>query len=327
MFTIAHIIHQLDVWGPLQIILNLCKFRDRKNRQIVVSVLDGPMHAEIEATGVPVYIEKHPSKIRQLLNNVDLVNFHLYLGKENSVYRTLYMVVYTSKRPHVITLHSAIVLPKLAAAVTIGTSKRVCEMQAPSLNNCVAIPNGVDLTCFYPRHKPVSEKIILTRVCTPRRCNDYFWDAMNIVLTKSNNCELWIVGQEGESSNQIKFLGVRRDVPDILAQTDIFVYAPYPHIGTKELVVMEAMAMGIPCVLSDVPCVHECVQHGVNGLLTPFGDSEKFAEAVFTLIEDSALRKKIGENAAKTAQSEFDIRPVVRQYERIYQSVLENNHH
>ena len=58
---------------------------------------------------------------------------------------------------------------------------------------------------------------------------------------------------------RIQALGDRHDVAELLASADIFAYAPWPHEGTRDLVVLEAMATGLPCVVSDVPCVRESV--------------------------------------------------------------------
>ena len=56
----------------------------------------------------------------------------------------------------------------------------------------------------------------------------------------------------------------RLDVAEILAGTDLFVYTPRPGEGTKDLVVMEAMAMGVPAVLSNVETTRASAVQGEN---------------------------------------------------------------
>jgi len=119
-----------------------------------------------------------------------------------------------------------------------------------------------------------------------------------------------------------RFFGIRRDIPEILAETDIFAYAPYPNTGSNDLVVMEASAMGVPCVVSDVNAVRESVEDGQNGFLTPYGDEDTFAQKVGMLVENASFRNRMGQIAIRIAQERFDMRRVARSYEDIYRSVL-----
>jgi glycosyltransferase involved in cell wall biosynthesis len=149
---------------------------------------------------------------------------------------------------------------------------------------------------------------------------------MEKVLNRYPQTRLWIVGNEnnlGRSSERVRFFGIRRDIPEILAETDIFAYAPYPNIGSSDLVVMEASAMGVPCVVSDVYAVRESVKQGQNGFLTPFGEADAFAEKVGMLVENARLRAQMSQTAIRIAQEQFDMRCVTRRYEAVYQAVLD----
>jgi glycosyltransferase involved in cell wall biosynthesis len=190
------------------------------------------------------------------------------------------------------------------------------------------IPNGVDLSRFAPPRERQREEVILTRVCRPTKCAFYFWLAMKKVLDRWPQTRLWIVGndEDGQSdSDRICFLGLRRDIPEILAETDIFVYTPYPKWGTRDLVVMEASAAGVPCVVSDVNAVRTSVEDGVNGFLTPFAAESGFVEKVGLLVEDPALRARMSRAAVQLARERFDIRDVVRRYEVVYRAVLDGS--
>src|SRR5437667_12608897 len=101
------------------------------------------------------------------------------------------------------------------------------------------------------------------------------------VLARQPNTELWIVGEDGASTERIKYLGVRNDIPALLQSADIFAYAPLPNdYGAHDLCVLEAMAVGRPPVVTNVPCVYESVSHLHDGLLVPFGNVNGFANAV-----------------------------------------------
>lgn len=312
---VAHLIPWMNVGGTEQLLLALCKYRSSETEQFVISLEDGPMASEIEATGVPVFVTTRFEEIVSYLRKADIVNVH-WLKYIPAFYRAALM----SEKPFVTTLHWASRLPDLPA-LTICTSYWTKRMQG-NPKKFVVIPNGIDLTRFYPRPKTPSEKIILIRVCRPEKCASYFWDAMDIVLKRCGDVELWIVGEEKESSERIKFLGIRRDIPELLSKADIFVYTPFPDAGSKDLVVMEAMAMGLPCVVSDSGAVKESITHLYNGIIVPFGDPEAFAEATLRLIGNPKLRERLGRRAAETAKRKFDAREMVMGYERIYRYVM-----
>jgi glycosyltransferase involved in cell wall biosynthesis len=148
-------------------------------------------------------------------------------------------------------------------------------------------------------------------------------------LNRYPQTKLWIVGNEdgiGRSTERVRFLGIRRDVPDILAETDIFAYIPYPDTGSKDLVAMEALAMGVPFVVSDVKAVRESVEQEQTGFLTPFGDMDAFVQKIGMLVENESLRVRMGNTAIRIARERFDIRRIARSYEAVYRLVLDTYH-
>jgi glycosyltransferase involved in cell wall biosynthesis len=324
MIRIAHLMSLIGVGGVEQMMLAYCKYQDRARFEcIVASPTTGMIAEEIRATGVPLYIG--PTAHADAAREADLINLHWWQYDESML-----ALVQESGRPYVITLHWPITLPKLQV-VTICTSEYARQVQ-DFPEQCVVIPNGIDLERFLPRReRPQAAdgslpEVVLTRVCRTPKCAFYFWVAMKQVLQRYPQTRLWIVGNDTpahSTSDQVRFLGLRRDVPEILAETDIFVYTPNPRSGTRDLVVMEASAAGVPCVVSDVNGVATSVEEGVNGFLTPFGDVGAFVEKVSLLVEDGDLRAKMSRQAAQFARERFDIRDVVRRYEVVYQAALQ----
>jgi glycosyltransferase involved in cell wall biosynthesis len=134
--------------------------------------------------------------------------------------------------------------------------------------------------------------------------------------------EVQLVGGIPYSLGRIESLGDRHDVPGLLAAADIFAYTPWPHEGTRDLVVLEAMACGLACALSDVPCVRESVQDGVTGLLTRFGDPAAFAASLVRLVRDRELRQALGQRAVRAVREEADMRKRTQLYEAAYARAL-----
>src|SRR5207253_10598587 len=86
---------------------------------------------------------------------------------------------------------------------------------------------------------------------------------------------------EAHGKAAVHFLGLRRDVPELLSATDVFALASRSEGMGRVLV--EAMAMGLPCVASRVSGIPDVVDDGVTGILVPPDEPEQFAAAIESL--------------------------------------------
>lgn len=111
------------------------------------------------------------------------------------------------------------------------------------------------------------------------------------------------------SRDGVRFLGMRDDVDSLYGAADIFVLPS--HREGFPRAAMEAAAMGLPLVLTDIRGCRQVVDDGVNGFLVSVRDPRDLAEAMASLGSDAALRKKMGEASRDKARSEFDERRVV----------------
>jgi len=118
---------------------------------------------------------------------------------------------------------------------------------------------------------------------------------------------------------RFKLLGWRRDIPEILAATDIFcltsLWEGLPRV------LPQAMAMGIPIVATDVDGTPEAVIHNVNGFITKPRDTKAMAERIIYLLDHPQEAKMMGKQGKKMV-SEFDIRRMVREQEDLYLQLL-----
>lgn len=117
--------------------------------------------------------------------------------------------------------------------------------------------------------------------------------------------------------NDIDFLGLRDDVPAVLADTDIFVLPSYSEGLSNAL--MEAMASGCACIASDVGGNAFLIQNGVSGFLFPVGDRAALAAHMRRLIDDPAKRRMMGEAARKRIEKEFDWAIIGEKYQRVFE--------
>jgi glycosyltransferase involved in cell wall biosynthesis len=117
----------------------------------------------------------------------------------------------------------------------------------------------------------------------------------------------------------VRFLGARDDVVRLYAGMDVHVLAS--HREGFPLSPMEASAMGIPVVATDIRGCRQAVEHGVTGLLVPARDPAALADAIARLASDADERQRLGAAARRRAQEAFDHRRsidlVLATYERL----------
>jgi glycosyltransferase involved in cell wall biosynthesis len=117
----------------------------------------------------------------------------------------------------------------------------------------------------------------------------------------------------------VLLLGLRSDVPDLLAALDVAV-CPSDSEGSP-LSIMEYMDAGLPVVSTNVGGVPDLVDHGVHGLLVPRRDPEALAGAMAELLGDRPRAAEMGRRGRERRAREFDIDVMVRNIEDLYSSL------
>lgn len=120
--------------------------------------------------------------------------------------------------------------------------------------------------------------------------------------------------------NHVTLAGERNDTPELLGLLDIFTLPTYTHEGLPRSI-LEAMAMGLPVVTTDIRGCREAVVHGETGLVVPPQNSEDLAAALEKLLSDSALRQALGRASCKRVEAQYDERFVFKRLKRYYQEL------
>jgi glycosyltransferase involved in cell wall biosynthesis len=121
-------------------------------------------------------------------------------------------------------------------------------------------------------------------------------------------------------SGRVSFLGLRHDVPELLAGCDLFVL-PSRYEGLP-LAVLEAMAAGKPVVATAVAGTDEAVVPGLTGLLVPPEDGPALAGAIRTVLGDPALAARLGRAGRERVERELTARTMGDRVTRIYRELL-----
>lgn len=181
------------------------------------------------------------------------------------------------------------------------------------------IPNGVPLPEDIEKtsHEDDSFVIITVARLHPVKSLQTLVEAAAISKEDIPNLEVLFVG-EGQEETRLKqlatklgvgkhafFLGKRDDVPDILAASDVFVLPSHREGMSNAL--LEAMAMGLPPVVSNIPENTELVTDGENGLVFDLGDAESLAAKLRKLFTDSQLREDYGRNSRQRIEDQYAI--------------------
>ena len=116
--------------------------------------------------------------------------------------------------------------------------------------------------------------------------------------------------------DRILLTGVRTDIPEILSITDVFVL-PSLWEGLS-IVLLEAMASGVPVVVTDVGSNSEIITNGVNGFIVHPKDSQVLAQKIKDLLSDPEKARKLGTEGQRMVQERFAIDRMIQGYEQLY---------
>lgn len=116
------------------------------------------------------------------------------------------------------------------------------------------------------------------------------------------------------------FLGMRQDMPELYALMNVFVLPS--HREGFPRAPMEASAMKVPCVVTDIRGCREAVEHGRTGLLVPLGGVQALANAIIELLTDCEKARRMGQEGRRMALERFDEQLVFEKVKAEYVRLL-----
>lgn len=119
----------------------------------------------------------------------------------------------------------------------------------------------------------------------------------------------------------IHFLGFRTDRLAHLTNFDLFVMTS--SLEGIPRCLMEAMAIGVPCVAYDIPGVDQLIEHGHTGLLVPHGDKSALAKCCRQVLDDPALARRLVEAARRKIETQYSAARMAAEYDRLFRSLIE----
>lgn len=205
-----------------------------------------------------------------------------------------------------------------ASAVTVTSRENLhlSHKTLPSLQTEI-IPNGIDTAVFTPAETPRNATISLLCVgrLIERKGQRYLLEAvaqlrsrsatpftLNLVGTGDDERALRRLAEHLGITDIVNFSGYvpHEKMPDIYQKSDIFLL-PSEHEGMSNAL-LEAMACGLPVIVTDTGGTEELVRAGENGLVVPWGDVTALADALQQLLKSTEIRKSMGRKSGKIAE-------------------------
>ncbi|MEQ6853770.1 N-acetyl-alpha-D-glucosaminyl L-malate synthase BshA [Lysinibacillus capsici] len=122
----------------------------------------------------------------------------------------------------------------------------------------------------------------------------------------------------------VLFLGKQENLAELYAISDLkLLLSQQESFG---LVLLEAMACGVPCIGTNVGGIPEVIEHGVDGYIVELGDTEAVAAYATHLLQDEEQLLRFREAAIRAVSDKFHSSKIVEQYENLYEKVAERNH-
>lgn len=125
--------------------------------------------------------------------------------------------------------------------------------------------------------------------------------------------------------NNIVFMGPRKDIPNILSGSDLFVMSSWEE--GLNIAAIEAMAMGVAVVATSVGGLREVVDHGKTGYLVESDNEKDMSKRILELLSNPNLCAEFGKAGRKRVENIFTIEQMFSKYRDVFMKIMENTQH
>lgn len=232
----------------------------------------------------------------------------------------------------------------VTACVTnaVSSQEYMVGVQGAPAGQTFYIPNGIMVEAFSaprPGAKATllpsawQDKLVVGMVCgmRPKKRIDQYLHLARQILAKKPDVRFLHVGDgpeyerllalhgELQLGDRFRFVGAQENVAEWLNALDVFVLTS-SNEGMPNAV-MEAMAVGLPCVVTDVGDCGVLVEQGRTGFVAPAGALPTLIQHTQHLLENPALRAQMGQ-AGQAAIADYSIERMAQRYDKLYTTLL-----
>jgi len=167
----------------------------------------------------------------------------------------------------------------------------------------------------------------------PQKGQIYLIEAMSEIWSERPDAALLVVGRQGNSTNRlheavrgldlgdsVRFLGPRQDVAGLMRAADVFVFPSlFEGLGVA---LLEAMALGVPVVASDIAPMNHICEHGHAGFLCEPANPQDLARAMLQVLDDPDGVADRSQRARQQIRTGYDIHQTSSEREQTYLELL-----
>jgi glycosyltransferase involved in cell wall biosynthesis len=231
--------------------------------------------------------------------------------------------------------------------VSEHTSDHVLEAENAPREKVITIYNGIDFDRVKPSEDDFRKRIrqefdaedkfliLTTGRLHPEKGYLHLFPAVAKLKQLVDKPFVWLIAGKGlleadfrrrvadlGCDDVIKFIGFRKDIPDLMSTADVFVL---PSVAEAFGVVFaEAIYLGTPIVATKIGGIPEIVTDGVDGILIPPADSKAIAETVADLMIHPEKLKSLANTGKQKIIERFEFEDMTRKYEAVYEDLIKN---
>jgi len=273
---------------------------------------------------VPLALLKTETPITRTITGLGTI----FMSKSmfNFILRRIYMFIHFSVRHRV---------NKTIFQNTDDRNIYLNKKLATTFNSDLIFSSGIELKSI--TQKANRDNIHFKFICVARLVYEKgilnLLEATRICANKGYNFKCILVGPMEENSKRfnknilkkyedlVEILGAREDVFDLLLSSDALVLPTFREGFAR--VLLEAAAVGLPIISTNVPGVREFARHNKEALIIEPRDSKALADAMISLANNKSLADELAENAFNRVK-QFSLENVSNQYIAIFDSVIKN---
>lgn len=181
--------------------------------------------------------------------------------------------------------------------------------------------------------------VVLVALLRPRKGVEILISAAEMVLRRCPNAYFLIVGSDDISedpqygsnlrrmvdnlnlSSRFVFTGFRNDIPNILNRCDLMVLPSLFGEGLP-MVILEAIACGVPIIATKVEGIPEIIEDGINGFIVEAGVVNELSKQIVKLMQEPQLREKFKKNAYEKIELEMNSELQAQKVLEVYREIL-----
>ncbi|MEM2445722.1 MAG: glycosyltransferase [Candidatus Bathyarchaeia archaeon] len=224
-------------------------------------------------------------------------------------------------------------------AVSKGVRRKIQMFLGIPADRFTVIPNGIDLNRIRDmavKPDPIPPKEVPVRLISigrlhPQKGIEVLLQALAKVKHQNQDWECYILGDGLERARLMQlahtlglnqrlfFVGYKSNPYAWLKTADIFVSPS--HWEPFGIVIVEAMALGLPVIATATDGAKDIISDGMDGLLVPVDDASALADAITKLMRNPSLRQRLGEKAKQKAQ-QFNAPLIAQRYVELLERLL-----